>query len=292
MKPAPFHYERPDTLAAVLALLAQKQGETKILAGGQSLVPMMNFRLAKPERLIDINRLPGLDYIRLEGSEIAIGALARHADVKASALVAKHVPLMHAAYEWIAHAAVRNRGTLCGNLCHSDPASEMPAIMLVCGATMVVQSQTQTRRIPASEFFLGLYETAVKSDEMLVEVRVPVATAGQTFGFEEVSMRKGDYAWAVVACLATVTAGKFSQVAVAAAGIGARAIRLPSAEHAVSGKAATQAHCDAAGQAAYDAVDPFGDVANSAEYRRDLVRALVSRTLAQAAALPSPAKAA
>lgn len=265
MKPAPFIYERPDTLAAALALLAQNENDTKILAGGQSLVPMMNFRLAKPERLIDINCLPGLDYIRLESNEIAIGALARHADVKASVLVATHVPLMHAAYEWIAHVAVRNRGTLCGNLCHCDPASEMPAIMLVCGATMVLQSKSSTRRVVAADFFLGLYETAVKPDEMLVEVRIPVAVAGQTFGFEEVSMRKGDYAWAVVACLATVTAGNFSQVAVAAAGIGSRAIRLPSAEQAAKGKAATQATCDAAGQAAYDTVEPFGDVANSAQ---------------------------
>lgn len=292
MKPAPFQYERPKTLAETLALLAQKDTDTKILAGGQSLVPMMNFRLAKPERLIDINRLPGLDYIRLEGSEITIGALARHADVKSSAVVAKHAPLMHAAYEWIAHAAVRNRGTLCGNLCHSDPASEMPAIMLVCGATMVIQSQAQTRKVAAADFFLGLYETAVKPDEMLVEVRVPIATAGQSFGFEEVSMRKGDYAWALVSCLATVTAGKFTQVTISAAGIGSKAIRLPAAEQAANGKAATQATCDAAGQAAYDAVQPFGDVANSAQYRRDLVRALVSRTLAQAAALAPVAKAA
>jgi aerobic carbon-monoxide dehydrogenase medium subunit len=292
MKPAPFDYERPDTLAAALALLAHNDPETKILAGGQSLVPMMNFRLVKPGRLIDINRLPGLDYIRLEGNEVAIGALARHAGVKASSLVARHVPLMHAAYEWIAHAAVRNRGTLCGNLCHSDPASEMPAIMLVCGAVMVVQSQSQTRRIAASDFFLGMYETAIRPDEMLVEVRVPVATAGQSFGFEEVSMRKGDYAWAVVACTATVAGDKFTNVSVAAAGIGTRAVRLPSAEQAASGKAAAQATCDAAGQAAYDAVQPFGDVANSAQYRRDLVRALVSRTLAQAAALPSVSKAA
>ena len=292
MKPAPFEYERPDALAAVLALLANNDPETKILAGGQSLVPMMNFRLAKPGRLIDINRLTGLDYIRLEGNEIAIGALARHADVKDSALVAKHVPLMHAAYEWIAHAAVRNRGTLCGNLCHCDPASEMPAIMLVCGATMVLQSKSSTRRVAAADFFLGMYETATKPDEMLVEVRVPGATAGQSFGFEEVSMRKGDYAWAVVACLATVTNGQFTQVTVAAAGIDSRAIRLPSAEQAAVGKAATQAVCDTAGQAAYDAVEPFGDVANSAQYRRDLIRALVSRTLAQAAALPAAAKAA
>ena len=131
-----------------------------------------------------------------------------------------------------------------------------------------------------------------KKDGNVAPVRVPVATAGQSFGFEEVSMRKGDYAWAVVACLATVTQGRFAQVSVAAAGIDSRAIRLPSAEQAALGKAATQAVCDAAGQAAYDAVEPFGDVANSAQYRRDLIRTLVSRTLAQAAALPAAAKAA
>ncbi len=285
MKPAPFTYERPESMAAVLALLAQNHSETKILAGGQSLVPMMNFRLAKPEQLIDINRLPNLDYIRLEGNEIAIGALARHADVKASALVAEHAPLMHAAYEWIAHVAVRNRGTLCGNLCHCDPASEMPAVMLTSGATMVVQSKAQTRKIAAADFFLGLYETAVKPDEMLIEVRVPIATAGQRFGFEEVSMRKGDYAWVVVSCLATVSGGNFTQVAVSAAGIGSRAVRLAKVEQAIHGKPATKATCDYAGGIAYDNVDPFGDVANSAQYRRDLVRALVSRTLTQAAGL-------
>jgi aerobic carbon-monoxide dehydrogenase medium subunit len=285
MKPAPFTYERPQSMAAVLSLLAEKNSDTKILAGGQSLVPMMNFRLAKPERLIDVNRLPGLDYIRLDGQEIAIGALARHADVKSSALVSKHVPLMHAAYEWIAHAAVRNRGTLCGNLCHCDPASEMPAVMLACGATMVIQSKSQTRKVAAADFFLGLYETAVKPDEMLVEVRVPIATPGQSFGFEEVSMRKGDYAWVVITCLATVSAGNFTQVAISAAGIGSRAVRLPKVEQAINGKPATRATCDQAGAIAYDSVDPFGDVANSAQYRRDLVRALVSRTLAQAAGL-------
>jgi aerobic carbon-monoxide dehydrogenase medium subunit len=287
MKPAPFVYERPQSLDAVLALLAENHSDTKILAGGQSLVPMMNFRLAKPERLIDINRLPNLDYIRLDGAEIAIGALARHADVKDSALVAQHAPLMHAAYEWIAHAAVRNRGTLCGNLCHCDPASEMPAIMLACGATMVLQSKAKTRRVAAADFFLGLYETAVQPDEMLVEVRVPIAPPGQTFGFLEVSMRKGDYAWVVVACLATLSAGKFTQVAITAAGIGSCAVRLTDVEKAVNGQSATQATCDQAGQLAYDQVEPFGDVANSAQYRRDLVRTLVSRTLAQAAALPA-----
>jgi aerobic carbon-monoxide dehydrogenase medium subunit len=284
MKPASFLYERPVSLAATLELLAPGHSETKILAGGQSLIAMMNFRLAKPERLIDINRLPDLDYIRKEGNEIAIGALARHNDVKNSATVKTHCPLMHAAYEWVAHSAVRNRGTLCGNLCHADPASEMPAIMLVTQATMVVRSKSRERRVAAADFFLGMYETAVKPDELLVEVRVPVVPAGQRFGFNEVSMRKGDYAWVAIACSLTINAGKIEQVAIAAAGIGACAVRLPKVEAALLGQPATQSTLDLATQVAYDTTQPFGDVANSAEYRRDLVRELVRKSLQQATA--------
>jgi aerobic carbon-monoxide dehydrogenase medium subunit len=282
MKPAAFNYERPLTMVAVLELLAKGDSDTKILAGGQSLISMMNFRLAKPERLIDINRLPDLNYIRREGNEIAIGALARHNDVKESAIVKTDCPLMHAAYEWVAHGAVRNRGTLCGNLCHSDPASEMPAIMLAAKATMVVRSKSNERRIAAADFFLGMYETAVKPDEMLVEVRVPVAPAGQRFGFEEVSMRKGDYAWVVIACLVSIKAEKIAEVAISAAGIGACAVRLKEVELAIVGKPATAETIEQAGRIAYETTHPFGDVANSAEYRRDLVRALVVRTLKQA----------
>jgi aerobic carbon-monoxide dehydrogenase medium subunit len=284
MKPAPFLYERPLSLAAALDFLAPGDSDTKILAGGQSLIAMMNFRLAKPERLIDINKLPDLDYVRKEGNEIAIGALARHNDVKNSPVVKEHSPLMHAAYEWVAHSAVRNRGTLCGNLCHSDPASEMPAIMLATGATMVVRSKSRERRVAAADFFLGMYETAVQPDELLVEVRVPVAPAGQRFGFNEVSMRKGDYAWAVIACLVTVNAGKIGQAAISAAGIGACAVRLPKVEAALLGKAPTDSTIELAAQVAYDSTQPYGDVANSAEYRRDLVRELVRQSLKQATA--------
>jgi aerobic carbon-monoxide dehydrogenase medium subunit len=283
MKPAAFAYERPATVGAVLDLLAQGGAGTKILAGGQSLVPMMNFRLARPERLIDINRLPGLDHIRREGDVIAIGALARHADVKASALVAQACPLMHLAYEWVAHGAVRNRGTLCGNLCHADPASEMPAVMLAVGATLVLRSRQGERRVAAADFFQGVYTTALRADEMLVEVRVPVSPAGQKAGFREVSMRKGDFAWASVAVLLTVAAGKVAQVAIAAAGIGERATRLPSVEAAITAQAADAATFARAGDLAAAAVTPFGDAAISAEYRQDLLRVLVARALTDAA---------
>jgi aerobic carbon-monoxide dehydrogenase medium subunit len=285
MKPAPFHYERPDTMAALLDLLAQSDPDTKILAGGQSLVPMMNFRLARPGRLIDINRLPALDYIRQDGDEIAIGALARHADIKASKLMAEHCPLVVAAYEWVAHHAVRNRGTLAGNLCHCDPASEMPAIMLASEATMVIRSKEKTRTVKAADFFVGMYETAVKSNEILVEIRIPVKQAGRRYGFREVSARKGDFAWVAVCALMTVAQGKVQAVALAVAGVGTKAVRLTQVEQAITGQDATQATFAMAAQLAFDSVKPFGDPANSAQYRSDLVRALTERTLADAAAL-------
>jgi aerobic carbon-monoxide dehydrogenase medium subunit len=283
MKPAAFAYERPSSVAAVLDLLAQGGADTRILAGGQSLVPMMNLRLARPERLIDINRVAGLDHIRREGDEIAIGALARHADVKASALVAQACPLMHMTYEWVAHGAVRNRGTLCGNLCHADPASEMPAVALAVGATMVLRSRKGERRVAAADFFQGLYATALRSDEMLVEVRLPVAPAGQRAGFHEVSMRRGDFAWALAAVLLTVAEGRIAQVAIAVAGVGDRACRLPMVEAALAGQPANAATFANAGALAHAAVNPFGDAAVSAEYRKDLIRTLVERALADAA---------
>lgn len=282
MKPAAFVYERPSSVGAVLDLLAQDDEGTKIIAGGQSLVAMMNLRLARPARLIDINRLPDLDYIRRDGDEVVIGALARHADVKASALVARCCPLMHMAYEWVAHSAVRNRGTLCGNLCHADPASEMPAVALAVGATMVLRSRRGERRVTASDFFQGLYTTATRADEMLVEVRLPVSPAGQKAGFAEVSMRKGDFAWALAAILMSVSHGRITQVAIACAGVSDRARRLPSVEQAITGQSADSATYARAGELARDVVDPFGDVATPAEYRKDLVRSLVERALAGA----------
>ncbi|MFM7506461.1 MAG: FAD binding domain-containing protein [Rubrivivax sp.] len=282
MKPAAFDYERPTSVAAALDLLAQGDDGTKIIAGGQSLVPMMNLRLARPARLVDINRLPDLDHIRREGDDVVIGALARHADVMASALVAQCCPLMRMAYEWVAHSAVRNRGTLCGNLCHADPASEMPAVALATGATMVLRSRRGERRVGAADFFQGLYTTATRADEMLVEVRLPVAPAGQKAGFAETSMRKGDFAWALAAVSMTVSNGRVAQVAIACAGVGDRARRLSSVEQAITGQSADSATFAHAGELARAAVSPFGDAAAPAEYRKDLVRSLVERALAGA----------
>jgi carbon-monoxide dehydrogenase medium subunit len=282
MKPAPFGYERPTTLNAALSLLKNDDGKSKIIAGGQSLVPMMNFRVVRPDRLIDINRIPELDYHRIEGSQLAIGALCRHTVLKESEVVKNACPLMHAAYQWVAHGPIRNRGTLCGNLCHADPASEMPAVVLATNAVMVLQSSSAKREVPAGQFFLGQYETATADDEMLVEVRIPLARKSQGWGFHEVSVRKGDFAIVAAATTLQTNNGKVQAVAIALTGVGAHAIRLPQAEKAlVGGKSEDSAFREVAATCA-SAVSPNSDIHGSAEYRKDLVKTLVYRALRDA----------
>ena len=281
MKPAEFDYARPESLAAALAILGEGT-DSRILAGGQSLVPMMNTRLARPARIVDINRLTELNYIREEGDKIVVGALARHADVMASPLVHQHLPIVAAAYKWVAHAAVRNRGTLCGNLCHADPASEMPAIMMALGATMTLSKASGERTVAATDFFTGLYETLTADDELLKEVRIPKIGAGTGWGFEEVSMRRGDFAWAAVAATLRLENGAIAAPTIAVSGVGDRAVRLTAAEAALAGSAPS---ADAFNRVAADAaaaLDPPRTAAVDAQYRRDLVASLLPRVLVAA----------
>lgn len=281
MKPAKFEYSRPEDLPTALALLAKTEG-ARILAGGQSLVPMMNFRIARPAALIDINCVPGLDYIRKVGNVIAIGALTRHAEIQRSPIIKADLPIMAEAYAWIANSAVRNRGTLCGNLCHADPASEMPALMQLLEAQMVVVSYIHQRKVPATAFFTGTYETALEPGEMLTEVRIKVPVVGTGWGFEEVSMRKGDFAWAACAATLRLEGGQITAPRLAAAGVGDACLRLSAVEAALDGKAPSVELFEAAAQAGADAIDPPETPAASAEYRRDLVRTLLPRVLSAA----------
>jgi carbon-monoxide dehydrogenase medium subunit len=282
MKPAAFEYERPTTLMAALELLENDGGNSKVIAGGQSLVPMMNFRVVRPDRLIDINRISELDYHRIEGSELVIGALCRHALLKESELVNQACPMMHSAYDWVAHGPVRNRGTLCGNLCHADPASEMPAVVLAADAVMILRSSKASRTIPAEQFFLGQYQTAIRDDELLVELRIPAASKGQGWGFHEVNVRKGDFAIVAAAATLRVSAGSVKAVSIALAGQGSHAIRLSAVEKALIDKEATDAVFREAAVACADTVDPTSDIHGSAEYRKDLARTLVYRALCDA----------
>ena len=282
MKPSAFEYVRPGDLGEALTALSRYGDRGRILAGGQSLVPMMNLRLATPEVLIDINRIPGLDRIELQGAELVIGALARHATLCASPLVATHCPLMREAYAHVAHGPIRNRGTLAGNISHADPASEMPAVLLASDAVVVCRSTKGERRVAARDFFLGALTTALSAEEMVVEIRIPCVPAGRGCAFEEHSTRHGDFAVAAVAVCLDVSGGNIARAAVAAAGVEEHAARLAQAESALVGKPANRATFVAAAGAARASVDPTESVHADADYKRDLVDALTLRALERA----------
>ena len=284
MKPAPFAYERPDTLQAALGLLADQSIETRLLAGGQSLVPMMNFRVARPERLIDINRIAGIDHIAVEDGVLRIGAMARHKDVKGSDLVAQAAPIIPMAYEWVAHATVRNRGTIGGNLCHADPASEMPMLMRLLGAEFVARSAEGKRVIATKDFFLGLYETALEPEEMLVEIRIPAAPEGQGHGFEEVSLRKGDFGYCFVGATARRSGDDFAALSVGIGGVASTAVTLDGVASALKGVAITDDAAIADAVASdIDGIDMIGDQRVPTAYRRDLAQTLAVRAIKAAA---------
>jgi len=282
MKPAAFEYLKPTTLENVLSLLAQHGSSAKLIAGGQSLVPMMNFRLATPEILIDINGLSSLDYVRREGDSLRIGAQATHAVLADSTLVRQLCPLMSEAYKYVAHATVRNRGTLCGNLAHADPASEMPAVMLAVNATLVIRNATAERLIPAKEFFQGLYATAITPVEMLVEVRIPATPRLTGYAFEEVSSRQGDFAMGLVAALVEVRGDLINSAAVSFAGFSDRAYRLEAVDDLLKGKKPSDSLFLDAAEAAIALIEISQDAHADREYRCDLIRTLTRRTLAKA----------
>lgn len=282
MKPAPFEYTRPASLDEALEALARHAADGKILAGGQSLVPMMNLRLVKPQVLIDINRVPGLADIKVDGGELVVGALARHAALLASEFVAKHCPLMAQAYPWVAHGPIRNRGTLGGNISHADPASEMPAVLAACDASIGVRSAKKSRAIPATEFFTGALSTALADGEMVTEIRIPVAKSGQGAAWEETANRQGDFAMAGVGIVVTVAGGKCTQAAIAVAGMEKPGMRLAAVEKHLAGKALDDAAVAAAARAARDAVRPSTSYHADADYKRELVEALTARALTAA----------
>lgn len=281
MKPSSFEYLRPHTVDEALQMLAEHgPNEGKLLAGGQSLIPMMNFRIAAPSVLIDLNRIGELSGIREAGGEIVIGAMTRHNDVKSDALVRQYVPLIPEAYKYVAHFTVRNCGTLGGNLVHADPASEMPMVMLVLGAQMVLRSVRGTREVPAAEFFLGTYTTAIEEDELLVEIRLPKRNALARHAFEEVSLRKGDFAMSAVAISLVVDeAGRCHDATIGLAGVSDVQILANEAVGLLEGRTLDDSLISAVASSVIDATDFQGTVTVSAEYKRDLTFALVRRCL-------------
>ena len=282
MKPPPFHYVRAISLDHAVATLAGAGDEAKVLAGGQSLIAMMNLRLARPHMLVDINRLREQDYIRQHNGHVAIGALTRQSTVEESALIADVCPLLTEAIRYVAHKPIRNRGTIGGNLAHADPTSELPAVAVALDASFTLQSQRGTRTLKANEFFVGYFATALAADELLTEVSFPTHAPGQGWSFMEYSPRKGDYALVGVAATLEVTDGKCAAARLVYVGVGERAQRIEEAEQLLLGNAPTADAFQAAADVASRLVDPASDVHASATYRRELVNTLTRRALAQA----------
>lgn len=236
MKAPDFDYACPKTLREAFALLDQTDREAMPLAGGQSLVPMLNFRLAAPELLVDLNGLGELSGIADKDDAVVIGAMTRYEELERSDLVVEHLPLMIKALPFIAHPAIRNRGTIGGSVALADPAAEMPALLLALDATIVVASQKAERSIAADDFFLGLYETALRSGELVKAVSIPKAAGARRFAFDELTRRHGDYAMVGLAAVAAATA-PLKDLRLAFFGIGDRAVRARGAEQVLSGHA-------------------------------------------------------
>ncbi|MGA0593650.1 FAD binding domain-containing protein [Enterovirga sp. CN4-39] len=272
MKAPDFAYARPTTLDEALALLAEHGEDARLLAGGQSLVTSLNMRLAAPSLLIDLNRIPDLAGIAESDGLVRIGAMARHREVGESPLVRERLPLLAAAMPHIAHPAIRNRGTIGGSVALGDPATEWPACCLALDATMVVRAQGGERRVPAAEFFQGLYTTAVGPDEILVAIEMPIPSSGALWGFDELARRSGDYALAGLAASARSEGGRLADVRLAFFGVADRPVLASAAA------AALQAGDIKAAQAMLgDEIDPPDDIAVKGATRLHLARVLLGR---------------
>ena len=279
MKAPRFAYARPASLAEALALLAEHKGDARVLAGGQSLVPMMNFRVAAPKVLVDINRIAGLSGIKVAKNHVRIGALTRQVDLERSADIARHLPLIAAAMPHVAHPAIRNRGTFGGSCALADPAAELPACALALGAMFVIAGKKGERRIAAGDFFKGLYATALKTGELLVAAEFPLPKPGYAFAFGELARRHGDYAMVGVAAHGSTQGGKFTDMRVVFFGIADRPQRAAQFERALDGRPAAARTIEGGlGELNAD-LSPRADFHGSAATKRHLAKVLAGRVL-------------
>lgn len=266
MKPAPFAYHRPGSLEEALTTLAGEAG-AKVLAGGQSLVPLLSMRLAAPAALVDINGVPGLDEVEAGPDGVRVGALARHADVLASEDVRRVQPLLSLALGHVAHATIRNRGTVVGSLVHADPSAELPAVLALLGGSLEVRSAGGTRTVPASQLYVGPLETSLRPDELAVAATFPALPAGAGVAFEEIARRHGDYAVCGIAVVADGESVRASYVSVSDVPTVVDLSGVPD---------------ERLGDVALSQLDPVGDIHATADYRAHLVRVLTERAVRRA----------
>src|SRR6478752_4281353 len=285
MKVAPFRYHAPQTIDEAVSLLAEVAPlDGRILAGGQSLVPIMAFRLSRPAHLVDINGVEALRRLAIDGDRLGIGACVRHSAFHRPAVEGPLGELLSTVVRHIAHYPIRARGTFCGSIAHADPASEWCLVAATLGAEMVARSKRGQRIIAADDFFQGIITTALAEDEILTEVRLPIIADQTRFGFVEFNRRAGDFAIVAVLVIYRLADGVIAEARVGIGGAEARPRRIAEAEATLRGRPPTIATFRSAAEVAADAVDPIEDIQSDAEYRRDLVRTITRRALERAAA--------
>ena len=282
MKPPPFVYECPSDVAEAVALLAAHGADARPLAGGQSLVPLLNFRLARPAVLVDLNRIAALDHITVEDGTLRIGAMARQAAIEIDPAVACGWPALPAVIDHIAHPQIRNRGTIGGSLAHNDPAAELPAAMLALDAEMVAEGPGGRRIVAARDFFAGTMETALADDELLTEIMVPALPEGTGWGFHEAARRQGDFALAAACVLLWPADDGAIDARVVVTGTGDGPARMRAAEAVLTERGTDSDACEAAADAAAKASEPADDPHAPAWYRRKLIAALTRRACHEA----------
>jgi len=282
MKPAPFDYIAATSVDMAAAALADGGDDAKIIAGGQSLVPLLNFRLLRPSILIDINRIESLAFISETATGIRVGALTRHYQLETSPVIARHLPVLSCAMTHVAHLAIRNRGTIGGSLAHGDPAAELPMMALLLDAELHIGSVSAARITAARDFFLDALTVDLNAGEIVTEIALPKLPPQTGWGFAEVSRRRGDFALAAAAATLAVAAGAIVEARIALSGIGRTAVRAATAESLLVGHALEPPLVSQAIEAVRAAIEPDTDLHASADYRRHLAGVLTGRALAAA----------
>jgi carbon-monoxide dehydrogenase medium subunit len=282
VKPAKFDYHSPTTLEAAVALLHDYKGDARLLAGGQSLLPLMNFRLITPAALVDLNRIPDIAYIRADDGILHIGAMTRHRALEFSPIVAGRLPVLTEAIKLVAHLPIRSRGTIGGSLALADPAAELPMLLQVLEGEVVAQGPNGTRVIKAADLFEGIMTTTLAADEILCEVRLPTPSPNAGFAVEEYARRRGDFAIAAVTAIVERAGAQCKKARLATAGVGPMSIRLTAAEAVLEGSGLEDEAIDGAAAKAADQVSPQTDIHATADYRRHLTGILTARALRRA----------
>ena len=279
MYPAAFDYHAPSTLAEALSLLKQHGDDAKVMAGGQSLIPLLKLRFARPELVVDIGRLPAMAGVGRENGHVAIGALVRHVDVERSKDLQAWLPVMVEASHWIADPLVRNRGTVVGSVCHADPSGDWGAVMLALGASVVARSESGERVIPVEGFFEGPFTTALKSTEVVTGIRIPVPKGPAAGAYLKLERKVGDFATAAVAVQVEMDGSRISRAGIGLTAVGATNIKASAAEKALAGHEPTDELIAEAARLAAQAAEPKDDHRGSAAYKKDVVRVFVQRGL-------------